>query len=119
MIVHGGATGVDRSFSEAAGELGLEQEAHLARWDEIDHPRAVIRRDRKGHPFNSHAGPLRNQEMVDAGAGLCIALHRAISSSKGTRDCARRAIAAGIPTWLVSSERGEPRRLLAGDSRLG
>lgn len=30
VIVHGGATGIDRSFAEACGELGIEQKAHPA-----------------------------------------------------------------------------------------
>jgi hypothetical protein len=42
LIVHGGATGIDRSFAEACGEVGIDQEAHYARWDELDHPEAVI-----------------------------------------------------------------------------
>jgi hypothetical protein len=57
--------------------------------------------------------------MVDAGAGLCLALHRYLANSKGTRDRARRAIAAGLPTHLIDSERAQPRRLRAGDARLG
>jgi hypothetical protein len=51
--------------------------------------------------------------MIDAGAEMCFAFHRAISSSMGTKDCARRAIAAGIPTYLINSEAAEPRRLRA------
>jgi hypothetical protein len=50
------------------------------------------------------AGPERNREMVEAGADLCIALHRSIETSKGTKDCVRQALAAGIPVWLVEDE---------------
>jgi hypothetical protein len=117
-IVHGAATDIDRSFAEACQDTGIDQEAYQARWEDIDHPDAVIRYDKKNRPFNSKAGPLRNQEMVDAGADLCIAFHRAISSSKGTKDCVRRAIAARIPTWLIDSEKAVPRRLAEGDARL-
>lgn len=42
-----------------------------------------------------HAGPLRNQRMVDAGADLCLAFIR--GNSRGATDCARRARTAGIP----------------------
>ena len=118
VIVHGGATGIDRSFAEACGELGIEQEAHPARWEELDTPEAVIRYDKRNRPYNANAGPIRNAEMVAAGAGMCIAFHRAISASKGTKDCARRAIVAGIPTYLINSDAAEPKRLLAGDERL-
>jgi hypothetical protein len=118
VIVHGGATGIDRSFAEACGELGVEQEAHPARREELDHPEAVIRYDNRNRPYNANAGPIRNAEMVAAGAEMCLAFHRAISASKETKDCARRAIAAGIPTYLIDSERAEPKRLRAGDARL-
>jgi hypothetical protein len=98
--------------------LGVEQEAHPARWEELDVPGAVIRYRANRQAYNANAGPIRNPEMVAAGAGLCIAFHRAISSSKGTKDCVRRAIEAGIPTYLINSEAAEPKRLLAGDARL-
>jgi hypothetical protein len=118
VIVHGGVTGIDRFFAEACGELGVEQEAHPARWEELDHPDAVIRYDRRNWPFNANAGPIRSAEMVAAGAEMCLAFHRAISSSKGTTDCARCAIVAGIPTYLIDSDAAEPKRLRAGDARL-
>lgn len=118
VIVHGGATGIDRSFAEACGDLGIDQEAHPARWEELDAPEAVIRYDKRNRPYNANAGPIRNAEMIAASAQMCLAFHRAISASKGTKDCARQAIAAGIPTYLIDSERAEPKRLLAGDARL-
>jgi hypothetical protein len=46
---------------------------------------------------------------------LCGQPHK---SSRGTKDCARRAIAAGIPTYLIDSEAARPKRLHADDSRL-
>jgi hypothetical protein len=56
--------------------------------------------------------------MVEAGADLCIALHRSIEVSKGTKDCVRQALAAGIPVWLVEDESVTPKRIQAGDPRL-
>jgi hypothetical protein len=50
IIVHGAATGVDQSFDTAAKGLGIPVEAHPAAWD--------------------RPGPVRNQEMVDAGASV-------------------------------------------------
>jgi hypothetical protein len=108
----------DRSFAEACSEVGIDQEAHPARWEELDHPEAVIRYDKRNRPYNANAGPIRNAEMVAAGAEMCLAFHRAISASKDTKDCARRAIAAGMPTYLIDSKRAEPKRLMAGDARL-
>jgi hypothetical protein len=56
--------------------------------------------------------------MVAAGAEMCIAFHRFQTGSTGTKDCARQAIEAGIPKYLIDSEAAEPRRLRAGDGRL-
>src|SRR5262245_28030275 len=102
VIVHGGATGVDEAFALCCKGLGIAAEAHPADWDRL----------------GKIAGPTQNQRLVDAGAGLCVALHRFLVASKGTKDCARRAIAAGIPTYLIDSEAARPRRLRAGDARL-
>jgi hypothetical protein len=102
MIVHGEAPGVDNAFATACRELGIVAEPHLADW--------------KG--LGNIAGPERNREMVEAGADLCIALHRSIETSKGTKDCVRQALAAGISVWLVEDERAIPRRIQAGDHRL-
>lgn len=101
-IVHGGATGVDESFSAACNVLGIESESHPADWDGL----------------GKRAGPIRNRRMIDATAGLCIAFHRSLANSKGTKDCARRAIEAGIPTYLINSDAAVPERLRAGDPRL-
>src|SRR3954469_6191128 len=87
VIVHGVAAGIDRSFAEVCGDLGVEQEAHPARWEELDHPEAVIRYRANRTAYNANAVPIRNRAMVNAGAGMCLAFHRAISASKGTKDC--------------------------------
>jgi hypothetical protein len=57
--------------------------------------------------------------MVGAGAALCVVLHRFLMASKATKDCARRAVGAGIPTYLIDSPKAVPKRLRAGDPRLG
>lgn len=44
--------------------------------------------------WGKRAGRIRNQEMVDAGADLCVA--GPMPQSIGTYDCMRRARAAGI-----------------------
>jgi hypothetical protein len=86
----------------ACQTLGVTVEPHLADW--------------KG--LGNVAGPARNREMVQAGADLCVALHRSIETSKGTRDCVRQALAAGIGVWLIESEEAIPKRVQADDKRL-
>jgi YspA, cpYpsA-related SLOG family len=102
VVIHGGACGVDQSFQVACETMGVAVEPHLADW--------------KG--LGNVAGPARNQEMVQAGADLCIALHRSLASSKGTKDCIRQALAAGIPVYLIDGEEAAPKRITLGDWRL-
>jgi hypothetical protein len=113
-IVHGGATGIDKSFAEACAELDIPQEIHPARWEELDAPGALLKQDRNGRQYVANAGPIRNQEMVDAGADYCFAFHRELESSKGTLDCVRRAIKAGIPTYVCADETATPMRITRG-----
>ncbi len=102
VIVHGAAGGVDAAFGAAAEAQGVAVEPHRAEWVRL----------------GKRAGPSRNQRMVDAGADFCLAFHRFIANSKGTEDCARRAIAVGIPTYLIDGDEARPTRLLADDPRL-
>jgi hypothetical protein len=93
VIVHGACpTGVDGVFDEAARLSGLATEPHPADWDR--HGRA--------------AGPIRNGEMVALGAEFVLAVHRDLWRSKGTLDCVRQALAAGLPVWHISDESGTP-----------
>lgn len=57
-------------------------------------------------PVGKVAGVLRNQQMLDEGKPeIVIAFHNDIAGSKGTRDMIKRAVKAGIPTFLY---RGDP-----------
>jgi hypothetical protein len=94
-IIHGGATGVDAAFDLAALEARVSREPHPADW----------------HQYGDRAGPLRNQIMVDRGAAFAIAVHRTLERSRGTRDCVRRCLAAGIAVYLIDAEQAEPRRV--------
>ena len=53
------------------------------------------------------AGPIRNQAMVDSGADKCLAFILPGKPCKGTRDCAKRARDAGIPTWWIGKNPDE------------
>ena len=83
VIVHGDCpTGADNIADHMANELGITVERHPANW-------AL---------YGKSAGPLRNQEMVDLGADICLAFP--LPESRGTWDCIRRARAAGIPVMI-------------------
>lgn len=84
VLVHGGAKGADQMAAGIAYGLGWQHEEHKADW-------------------NTHgkgAGHKRNQAMVDAGADILIACP--LPGSKGTWDCMRRAVEAGIPVYVVN-----------------
>lgn len=51
---------------------------------------------------------IRNQEMVDLGADLCIAYP--LPEGSGTQDCIRRAVKAKIPTLVFDPIRREYNR---------
>ena len=85
MVVHGdcptGADALAQAWTECQPDVNVER--FPADW--AKHGKA--------------AGPIRNQEMVDFGADLCLAFP--LGASRGTRDCMRRAEAAGIPVKVI------------------
>lgn len=76
--------GVDR----AAAEWALNS-APLA----VNEPHPADR-----YTLGAKAGPMRNAEMVAAGADICLAFPD--SASRGTWDCIRKAADAGIPVRI-------------------
>lgn len=82
-VVHGDAPGADSMAAWAAEDLqsdfDITIEAHPADWDK----------------YKFAAGPVRNQEMVNLGAHVCLAFNR--HNSTGTLNCIQKAKEAGIP----------------------
>lgn len=82
VVVSGGGRGADALAFEWASQFQptlATTETHPADWELL----------------GKAAGPLRNQEMVAAGADICLAFP--LGESRGTRDCMERARKAGIP----------------------
>jgi hypothetical protein len=103
-VVHGAARGVDTYAHQAATVLGFTTEPHHADWDapcqpECDHGGRRQRKD--GRTYCPAAGNYRNQEMVDAGADVCLAFYIPGLPCVGTSDCDRRATEAGIPVVRI------------------
>lgn len=82
VVVHGGAAGADTYVHSWAQQLGQKVEVHLADW-------------RKNGVYNPQAGLIRNRQMVDAGADVCLGFIR--DGSRGATHCVNLAEAAGIP----------------------
>jgi hypothetical protein len=102
VIVHGGCRSVDNSFQSACRWQRLKDEPHAPDWTR----------------FGDAAGPNRNAEMVASKPDLCVALHRSIETSMGSKDCVMQALAARIAVYLLADSRGIPRRADTGDPRL-
>jgi hypothetical protein len=88
VLIHGACHlgGADIIADEIWKGQGLLTEPHPADWKR----------------YGKDAGPIRNQEMVDLGADLCLAFP--LGRSTGTRDCALRAALAGIPVWYFEGQ---------------
>lgn len=86
-IVHGDGPGADQTIDAWAvrrDDSGVTVERHPAAW------RTVL---------GKGAGPVRNREMVNLGADMCIGFLR--NASKGTTGTLLLAREAGIPTFTV------------------
>jgi hypothetical protein len=45
-------------------------------------------------------------------------VHRFLGNNRGTKDCVRTPLAAGITVYLIDSYKAVPHRLNEGDNRL-
>ena len=78
ILVHGGAAGADLMAKEIWEAFGRPTEQHLADWDK----------------FGRSAGYVRNAQMIESGANLCVAFIK--DDSRGASHCANIAAKAGI-----------------------
>lgn len=86
-VAHGGCpSGADAIVDAWARRRGYEPIVHKAQWD----------------VYGRAAGPLRNAQMAEQGADLCLAFLR--DSSPGTLDMISSAEAHKIPTFVIKWE---------------
>ena len=65
VIVSGGAKGAD-SYSEFWANMhNVETKIFLADWDNITRPGATVKRNKYGKQYDSSAGHVRNQLIID------------------------------------------------------
>ncbi len=98
VIIHGAAPGADLLTGHIAGTLGYRVEAYPADW--ARHGKA--------------AGPIRNQEMLNAGADLVIAF----PGGRGTQDMINRAERAGVRVERIEPELAETQVVASRGTRL-
>jgi hypothetical protein len=108
VLVHGAAAGADQLLATTAQQHGMATEAHPAEWRV--HTVQCPEWDR-GRETCKLAGHRRNAQMIAAGADACLAFpthgyhlapgEKRERTSRGTWDCAEKAMNAGIPTLVV------------------
>lgn len=84
LLVHGDATGIDSTAKSILNKVGVKDKA-------FPYP----------SKFGRSGGPIRNSEMVDYGADVCLAFPD--EKSIGTWDLVKKAKAAAIPTFVITS----------------
>jgi hypothetical protein len=98
-VIHGGARGADsivHDWCEIRTDR-IDEEIHLADWNrECTEKCFHAPRSKNGKRYCPVAGNLRNQEMVDSGADICLAFFMRGAGNRGTDDCVRKAMRAGI-----------------------
>lgn len=87
---------MDKHGETWALENNIDLETYPAKWNDVTHPDAIIRYNRKGEPYNVLAGHWRNEEMASKADGL-IALHD--GDSTGTLDMIKRAEQHGLKIY--------------------
>lgn len=75
VVRHGGAKGADRIAHVTCLILGIKREPFKADWLK----------------YYARAGPIRNSAMLTPDVGLVLGFHTNIDSSRGTRDCLKKA----------------------------
>ena len=117
-LVHGDCRGLDRIASHLAEGWGWTVEPHDAAWEgpcdpswPACRPGHRVRRS-GGSTACPEAGKRRNQAMVDLMPRADVCIGFLLGASWGTRDCLRRAVAAGIPVVTVHGSPDMPRPLV-------
>lgn len=113
LIRHGAATGADTLAGALATVSGVTTDVWPALWRtendapidgyDLDMARRMRTVYNPGAGYRRQAGPERNTAMVNAGADECLAFLAVGAENRGTRHCAGKARAAGIPVTEVEA----------------
>lgn len=101
-IVQGMANGADRLARQWAGLHDVScPNCYRPRWEDVDHPDAVVRVRPDGTRYDAVAGTMRNQRMLDEERVDGVL---AFPGGRGTADMVHRATKAGIPVVHVTHD---------------
>lgn len=99
-IVSGGARGADSLGIKWAKLRGKPYTEHLAAWDQINRPGAVVKSRQDGTLFDALAGFNRNQLIIDD-SHIIIAFMDPKAPTPGTSDTIKKARKAGKPVYVL------------------
>lgn len=95
VVVHGAAAGADRIADMCAKGMGVTVDPHPAEWER----------------YGKGAGPIRNREMLAAGAHLVVAFKDDFGVLRGgTEDMVHVAAHAGVPIAVYTHADGRTER---------
>lgn len=97
VLIQGEACGADALCKEWAEGNGVEVLPYPAKWSDLSHSDALIRKRRDGTQYDARAGGRRNQQMIDEGKPDAAV---AFKGGSGTADMCRRLRQAGVPVWM-------------------
>lgn len=98
-VVHGNNGNADMMADGEARAMMFHVEPHDADWTgpcRSSCKPGHRERRKDGTEYCPAAGNYRNQEMVDAGADVCLAFYQPHAANIGTNDCVNRCLRAGI-----------------------
>lgn len=98
LLIRARRMNLDTEFTVVEGGCPTGTDDYAAGWATWAGNYYGVKHEQYKADWKTHgkaAGPLRNQEMVDLGADLCLAF--SLNKSRGTADCLNRARTAGIP----------------------
>jgi hypothetical protein len=98
LIISGGAGGADALAKKYAEEENVPYQEFPAKWNDLNHPEALVRTNKWGKQYDAKAGFRRNQDIVDAADAL-IAFWD--GDSNGTNDVITKARVKGIPVETI------------------
>lgn len=102
LLKHGDAPGVDRLCEMWAKRHGIEPVPFPAKWDDwegLPPEKISLKRNRFGKHYNVLAGFNRNQEMIDSGFDVLLAI-RCLGKSSGTDDQIERVMKLDKPIFI-------------------
>jgi len=88
-VISGGAKGVDSLGEKWAINNNIPIERYPAKWNDLNHPEAIIKTNQWGRKYNAAAGSIRNTQMAKVGDAL-IAI-QIDGPTTGTQNMIRQA----------------------------